>query len=77
MYQHCVNNGPWYSTIICPKHCGVKFEELYSTERKNRYELMFFLIHMSRIRINVQVQPVVEVDLFPNDIFNNENQVTW
>ena len=43
MYQHCVNNGPWYSTIICPKHCGVKFEELYSTERKNRYEVMFFL----------------------------------
>ena len=43
MCPHWVINGPWYNVTIFTGLCGVIFKDVYVTERKDIYELIFLL----------------------------------
>ena len=49
-HQDWLNKGPWYSTSICSKFHGSRFEDFITQARTDRYNLMCSLVAHDRLQ---------------------------
>ena len=67
-HQYWLNKGTWYNRNICFKLHGSRFEDFITQARKDRYNLMCYLVAHDRLQLYYKYDESIIGDReIPND----------